>query len=164
MQFTLTPFVVEPSICTFTYSCVVTAGERTDLCAINDGDTQSAFNAVTGNFEFYSIDMANYKPGQYIFEITGTVGTKSDTALFMMTLVDPCPTTVLTIIDPDPFTDQIYNLRDPQIDQPWDINNLITKATAVDCGDLTVEFFNDDAAQTSLDTDIFLDDRTVGAF
>ena len=93
------------------------------------------------------------------------MGTKSDTATFVMKLVDPCPTTVLTIIDPDPFTDQTYNLRDPQIDQIWDIDNLITKATAVDCGGLTVEFFNDDATQTSLDTDIFLDDRTTpGAF
>ena len=37
--------------------------------------------------------------------------------------------------------------------------------TAVDCGDLTVEFFNDDSTQTSLDPDIFLDDRTTaGAF
>ena len=34
--------------------------------------------------------------------------------------------------------------------------------TAVDCGGLTVEFFNDDTTQTILDTDIFLDDRTTG--
>ena len=63
-----------------------------------------------------------------------------------MTLVDPCPTTVLTIIDPDPFEDKTYNLRDPQIDQFWDIDNLITKATLVDCGPITVEFFNDDVS------------------
>ena len=49
--------------------------------------------------------MANYKPGEYTFEITGIVGTKSATSTFVMTLVDPCPTTALTIIDPDPFTD-----------------------------------------------------------
>ena len=34
----------------------------------------------------------------------------------------------------------------------------------MDCGGLTVEFFNDDASESSLDTDIFLDDRTVDAF
>ena len=35
----------------------------------------------------------------------------------------------------------------------------------MDCGPLTVEFFNDDAGQTSLDPDLFLDDRTnTGAF
>ena len=53
-------------------------------------------------------------------------------------------------------------MRAGQIDQFWDIDNLITKATLVDCGGLSVEFFNDDASQTSLDTDIFLDDRATG--
>ena len=80
-----------------------------------------------------------------------------------MTLVDPCPTTLLTI-DPDPFEDKTYNLRDPQINQPWDIDNLIRKATLVDCGPITVEFFNDDASQTALDTALFLDDRTAFNF
>ena len=42
---------------------------------------------------------------------------------------------------------------------------MITKATLVDCGPLTVEFFNDDAGTTALDTVIFNDDRTTaGAF
>ena len=34
----------------------------------------------------------------------------------------------------------------------------------VDCGGLTVEFFNDDASQTALDTDLFLDDQTAFNF
>ena len=56
-------------------------------------------------------------------------------------------------------------MRDPKIDQLWDINNLITKDTLVDCGLLSVEFFNDDGSQTTLDPDIFLDDRSnPGAF
>ena len=107
---------MEPSICTFTYSCAVTVGQRTDLCAIADGTTHGVFDSITGNYEFYSTDMANYKPGQYTFEITGTVGTKSASATFVMTLVDPCPTTTLTIIEPDPFEDKTYILRDDQID------------------------------------------------
>jgi len=44
--------------------------------------------------------MANYPAGDYTFEITGTVGTKSATITFVMTLVDPCPTTTLTINNP----------------------------------------------------------------
>lgn len=44
--------------------------------------------------------MVNYKPGEYTFEITGTVGTKSAKATFVMTLKDPCPTTALTINNP----------------------------------------------------------------
>ena len=107
MQFTLTPFIVEPPVCTFAYSCVMTAGPAgmPDLCALTDGDSHGVFDPITGNYEFYSIDMANYVPGQYTFEITGTVGDKSATSTFVMTLVDPCSTTVLTIIDPDPFAD-----------------------------------------------------------
>ena len=49
--------------------------------------------------------MVNYKPGEYIFEITGTVGTKTASATFTMTLVDPCKTTKLSINEPDPFED-----------------------------------------------------------
>lgn len=89
----LAPFVVEPPICAFQYSCKVSIGDRTDLCEITDGDTHGVFSVVTGNYEFYSIDMASYKPGAYTFEITGTVGSKSASATFVMTLGDPCPTT-----------------------------------------------------------------------
>ncbi len=105
MLFNLKPFVVSPPICLFTYSCSVTTGSTQDLCAISDGSTHGVFDPITGNYQFYSIDMVKYKPGQYTFEITGTVGTKSASATFVMTLVDPCPTTTLTIIQPDPFAD-----------------------------------------------------------
>ena len=42
----------------------------------------------------------------------------------------------------------------------WNINNLISKETLVDCGPISVEFFNDDLSNSALDTDLFLDDRT----
>ena len=133
------------AVCPITYSCSV-SGPRTDICSILDGATVANFDPVTGNYDFQSVDMANYPAGAYNFTIKGTVGAKSVTETFVMTLVDPCPTTTLTIKQPDPFTDKTYVLRAPQINQIWDINKLITKATAVDCGALTVEFFIDDAA------------------
>jgi len=83
----------------------MTSGDRTDLCAISDGSTHGVFDPISGNYEFYSIDMASYKPGSFTFEITGTVGTKSAKATFMMTFVNPCPTTELIITQPDPFSD-----------------------------------------------------------
>ena len=55
--------------------------------------------------------MANYPAGAYTFTITGTVGAKSVTETFVMTLVDPCPSTILTINQPDPFVDTNYVLR-----------------------------------------------------
>ena len=54
--------------------------------------------------------MANYSPGDYTFEITGTVGSKSDSITFVMTLTDPCPTIMLEIIEPDPFKNSTYIL------------------------------------------------------
>ena len=46
MQFTLTPFLVEPPVCTFTYSCVMTDGPAgvPDLCALTDGDSHGVFD------------------------------------------------------------------------------------------------------------------------
>ena len=98
MKFTLNAFIVEPAVCPFIYSCQVIAGGRTDLCEVSDGATEGIFEANSGNFEFYSVDMANYPPGDYTFEIRGVVGSKSATATFVMTLVVPRTTTHLTII------------------------------------------------------------------
>jgi len=63
MQFTLIPFAVEPPVCAFKYSCAMTTGSRNDLCSVSDGDTHGVFDQISGNYEFYSIDMANYLPG-----------------------------------------------------------------------------------------------------
>ena len=112
LTFELAAFAVEPPVCVFQYSCQVISGDRLDLCQISDGLTQGIFDTISGNYEFYSADMVNYKPGEYVFEITGTIGTKSASATFVMTLVDPCFTTQIDILEPDPFEDLTYVLRD----------------------------------------------------
>jgi len=143
----MNPFTPNPPICIPSYSCKVISGPRLDLCAISDGTTSGIFSEITGNYEFYSTDLANYPAGQYTFEITGTLGTAGTPGAitkkitFVLNLVDPCPTTELTINSP--FADQTYTLRDPLIDQPWDIGTIVTRATLVDCGPLTVNFFKD---------------------
>ena len=51
----------------------------------------------------------------------------------------------------------MYVLRDPEIDVPWTAKtDLIDPDTGVDCGPVTVIFFNHD--DTQLDTTIFFDD------
>jgi len=157
MAFKMNPFIANPGICTPVYSCNMVSGPSLDLCAKADGTTQGVFSVITGNYEFYSTDMAKYPPGDYTFEITATLGSISKKITFVMTLVDPCPTTTLTINSP--FVPKLYTLRDPQIDQSWNINSIVSKATAVDCGPLAVDFFNDDATESSLDTSIFADIR-----
>lgn len=138
----------------------MTSGDHTDLCAISDGSTHGVFSKVTGNYEFYSIDMPNFKPGAYTFEITGTVGTKSASATFVMTLVDPCPTTTLTINNPVPFIKETYILRDAQINRSWDMDKILSRVTLVDCGPVTVTF-SDTNTGTTPDAVIFKDDRTT---
>ena len=163
MLFELDPFVVQPPICSFKYSCKVSLGDRKDLCAITDNDTHGVFSEVTGNYEFYSFDMANYKAGSYTFEITGTVGIKSASATFVMTLVDPCPTTTLTINNPATFIDQTYILRDAQINRTWDIDSILSRDTLVDCGPVSVSFKNNNGAAP--DSALFEDDRlTANAY
>ena len=112
VQVTLAQYVVDPaaSVCPIIYSCSV-SGPSSDICSISDGATVANFDPVTGNYDFKSIDMAIYPTGAYTFTITGTVGAKSATETFVMTLVDPCPSTTLTIKQPDPFADKTYVLR-----------------------------------------------------
>ena len=100
--FTMNPFAVVPSVCAVTYSCAILAGApRTDICSITSGATVGTFEPASGNFQFESTDMANFPPGVYQFEITGTVGTKSDKITVTVEFVDPCSSAVLTI---DPST------------------------------------------------------------
>ena len=39
---------------------------------------------------------------------------------------------------------------------------MISPATTVDCGPITVEFFNDDTGKTAIDPALYLDDQTAG--
>lgn len=71
------------------------------------------FDPQTGDFTFETNDIAAYPPGDYIFEITGTSATKSAVGTWTLTLVDPCPDTVLTFPNQNPIADSEYILRDP---------------------------------------------------
>ena len=135
------------------------SGPRLDLCSIVDGLTLGTFDPATGNYAFESTDTANYPPGVYNFEFTGTVGVKSDTISSVdISLIDPCPTTVITL-EPSPFVDVTYVLRDSTFTQSWAISNTFTDETEVDCGLISLEFFNAD--NTDLDDSIFEDKRDL---
>ena len=160
----LDQYIVDPdaSVCPITYSCEVT-GPRTDICSITDGDTVATFDSITGDYTFTSYDMANYPPGAYTFTITGTVGAKSVTATFVMTLVDPCPNVALTINKPATFVDGNFILRDPREERSWDIDAILSRDTPVDCGPVSVDFFDLNTNLTPT-TDVFDDDRIAFSF
>ena len=110
-----------------------------------------------------SIDMATYPAGIYELLIKGTVGTKFDSFVLTIELVDPCPTALITLLD-SPIVDNTYVLRDPTQPQPWNYADIFTIATDVDCGLISVEFFNEDAGMTVLNTSLFDDARTPNIF
>ena len=126
------------------------ASPATDLCSVT-----GVFDPSTGDFTFETTDMVAYPPGDYIFEITGTSATKSDVATWTLTLVDPCPDTVLTFPSPNPLSDSEYILREPQLDIAWNQADLYSFTSDVDCGPQTVTFLNADG--TALDTILFVD-------
>ena len=133
----------------------------TDICNLLDATINAVFTG-TGTYKVTTADMVNYPPGAYNFEITGHVGSNNAKETFIATFVDPCTTTPLSIITPEPFVDTTYRLRTPAMNLPWDIDNLITQESLVDCGPLTVGFINEDLS--AFDPDIFNDDRTAGDF
>jgi len=162
LGFSMNPFVVDPVICPVTYSCQVLAGApRLDICSIVDGATKGTFDSMTGDFAFESIDMANFPPGIYQLEITGTVGTKTDKIVVDIELKDPCPTAAISLL-PSPISDDTYVLRDPAQSQNWLYNQIFTIDTLVDCGPVSVDFYN--AADSSpLDATLFDDIRGATA-
>ena len=56
----------------------------------------------------------------------------------------------------------MYVLRDPAIAVPYLGADLIDPATDVNCGPITVEFFNHDT--TALEPALFLDDQSADPF
>ena len=102
--------------------------------------------------------MVSYPPGIYTFEVTGTVGDKSDSTTFTMELVDPCQTVEL-VLNQSPIVNKNYVLRDPQISQSWQTSQLFFADTLVDCGPISLDFYYDNADKTPLNVNIFEDLR-----
>ena len=151
-------FVVEPSVCDVTYSCSVSPG--LDICIVSDGfGTEGTFDSQTGRYSFVSTDIVTYPPGTYSMQVTGTSGLKVESFTVDIVLVNPCFTVDLDI-QPSPFEDREYVLQDPEIEYVWNTADLVSPKTAVDCGPLSVEFFESADPLTNPRSDIFKDDRT----
>ena len=68
------------------------------MCDISEGDTRGSFDETTGDYSFKSFNLVDFPVGVYNFQITIAYGsdpeapTKTGTATFDLTLVNPCPT------------------------------------------------------------------------
>ena len=91
-------------------------------------------------------------------EIKGTSGAKEQVYTIDLVLVDPCHTVDLGL-QTSPFSDESYVFVEPAMAQEWQATQLIQPATLVDCGAISVEFYNADLS--AIDTVIFEDDRSA---
>ena len=69
-------------------------------------------------------------------------------------LENPCPTALITLNE-SPIVEDTYMLKDPVQTQSWEKADLYSLNTEIDCGPITVLFFNNDEAKTPLNQDIF---------
>ena len=111
----MTPFTVEPPICSIVYSCETISAPvpELELCSIFDGQTEATFKSISGNYSFQTNDKVEYPPGAYQIKITGSLVDKSDFIILDISLVDLCPTIGLSLNE-RPFKDDAYVLRDPK--------------------------------------------------
>ena len=106
----MTPFTIDPvNFCTPVHTCTNT-GQRTDLCTISDTGSVGLFDSNSGDYQFESNDMSVVLPGDYVFEITATVGSTVSSIQFTLTLVDPCLDQVALTIPSFHFVDKSYDL------------------------------------------------------
>lgn len=125
----MNPFIVEPSLCKITYSCIMSSGAGPDICAFeDDASNQAIFSSETGDYEFQATDLVGHPPGLYFLTIKGTVGSKIALIKLEVMLIDPCLDFQITMSD-SPFTDSSYEVGNPQQSQPWVDKELFTVDT-----------------------------------
>ena len=151
-------FQVYPPVCNITFECVSTekiVGGKDDDVRCDDPDAVT-FDPTTGLLNFETADIDKYSLGTYRFYMRGTVGLVDKITAdysFMMRLVNPCPTTVLRNKHDFPFVDMRYYLGYNAIQQPFNIEDLISMHSRVDCGPIEIEFI--DMAGYPLDDQLF---------
>ena len=91
--------------------------------------------------------MLKYTPGSYEFTVRASVGSEvavSTEFTFNFTLVDPCPTSTLKSLQDFPFIDLRYTLGRNSLEQKFAIANLVELDTQVDCGEIKIEFIDEE--------------------
>lgn len=147
--FPIAPTNVVPDVCLAeaTYSCQYISGpinSGADLCDLTDSDTTAQFNSADGSYSFLTSDQDAFPEGTYLFEITITIGEKSELVPFSMVLRQPCAVQDISIIKQMPAT-ATYNLYGPMITLfSYNIDELIGPLDGKPCGDPVVKFLYDD--------------------
>ena len=102
--------------------------------------------------------MQTYLAGSFDFQFTGTVGDKSLTFIRTIVFIDPCLTASVSL-QTSPFSDYEYILRADAKTFEWEYADILTIDTQVDCGAISVDFFNSED-ESALDLNLFSDVRS----
>ena len=98
--------------------------------------------------------MTDVLPGDYVFDITATVGSTVSTVQFTLKLVDPCNQVTLTIPGVQ-FESISYDLGSAESNQKVDKIDLVSPTESVTCGNVEIDFYLNDGMMTPLDPLIF---------
>ena len=155
--FTASSLIVYPPVCPVTYECL-----STEILQGSDADIRCddpeivTFDPASGHFVFETADMEKYSPGQYQFNMRGTVGVQDKISAdysISLKLVNPCPLTSLRNVLGTSFMDMRYTLGRDAVNQPFIVSDFVEVDTRVDCGQIKLEFIDEQG--DPLDENVF---------
>lgn len=125
------------------YTCEYISGPVTadiDLCDFHIGNSYGIFDPFTGEFDFHfdPADLATFPPGEYVFDITASVGGETVTVPASVTIESPCTPNSIEILN-DPFKAAApfyYKISTPALSIPFDLATI----GYVHCGVPAIEF------------------------
>lgn len=148
--FTFPSLTVTPAPCVVqaVYSCEYLQGPYSgplNLCGFDfaNGNFNSAatFDITTGAYTFITNDMTTFAEGIYHFRITATIGTRTTSVTFTITIVNACPTVMPAILN-NPFINSpyAYTIYNQPLEIPFDLTLIGNIGPSVICGNPMITF------------------------
>jgi hypothetical protein len=116
-----------------------------DLCDFENTNGEytstGTFDETTGQLDFVTADSATFPPGDYEFQIYTAVGDYVYDSPFILRADNPCKNAKLTLLE-DPFGGMVidYDLFDPAMEFPYDLDSIGESSTAAFCGKPMIRF------------------------
>ena len=84
--------------------------------------------------------MDEFSPGEYTFNLQAISGDKIADFTYSLILTDPCNTASLNVFQQEPLIDMQYDLGTEKVTQKFNVNDIFSLETNVDCGVISLEF------------------------
>lgn len=119
-----------------------------DICNFNfddeNGQGNGYFDYDTLSYTFYTSDKQTFPPGVYVIQFDVTLNDETVNMFLEMTIIDPCPTTLIFALA-NQFPPEItYTLGSGPLSLPYDIDAFaVLSDDDVDCGPASIQFMVD---------------------